>query len=130
MLRWLRPKPEIVYHPEVKYLGNVKPSDWESIMPDQARALKEPPAIMIAMNILLKKTEAEIVQPPIFGNGKTIEESKAAWEADHLRLCYEANLLRYLLRLPFSADKVMKRNEEKEKSDEKEKEKPRFPGFD
>lgn len=110
MFQWLKRfqrKTETVYFPEVDRIKAVRPSEEDGLLVDLADGYDKHEAIFRLLMLYLRRKEGEITEVPRFAN----PDEMFAWQESVKRTAIEANLLRYLCRIPIMGKKIKAKRE-------------------
>lgn len=115
MFQWLKRfqrKTETVYFPEVDRIKAVRPSEEDGLLVDLSDGYEKHEAIFRLLMLYLRRKEGEITEVPRFAN----PDEMFAWQESVKRTAIEANLLRYLCRIPITGQKIKAKREKGDKT--------------
>lgn len=115
---WLVP-PRVIHYPETLYNGGLTQKDWETLRTDMAKAYDQHPAFFKALHLILRKEE-KAASMPIDFTLPNVNPSEAVikWNHENERRAYQADILRFIIRLPIKATEELARSQEKTKKEE------------
>jgi hypothetical protein len=96
LLEWFRPKPIVVYYPECDMIRRVKKSEEDEIILELIDGYEKHEVVFRAIMLYLRRKEAELCEIPALKN----EADHFAWVEAQKKTAAEANVLRFLARLP------------------------------
>ena len=115
MFQWLKRfqrKTETVYFPEVDRIKAVRPNEDDGLLVDLSDGYEKHEAIFRLLMLYLRRKEGEITEVPRFAN----PDEMFAWQESVKRTAIEANLLRYLCRIPITGQKIKAKREKGDKT--------------
>jgi len=98
-LKWLKREPVVIYYPEVKMIRAVKKTEEESLILEMIDGYEKHEAVFRVIMLYLRRKESELCKVPAFES----EAKHFEWVEAQKKTAAEANVLRFLSRLPLMA---------------------------